>query len=223
MTEILLVDATEELQMLARELESEGCRLTACTLAEAGMQLAGDRRFEAMLLNLTDGGIGAPALASLLRTDTLPDRTAAIAVLRAEQVAELDSQLPLDDFVVHPVAVKELLARIGRASWRRAGDEDSQVVHAGDVIIDQATYKVMVRNRQVELTYKEYELLRFLVLNQDRVCTRETLLNRVWGYDFYGGARTVDVHIRRLRSKIEDGSHMLIETVRNVGYRFHPG
>jgi DNA-binding response OmpR family regulator len=69
-------------------------------------------------------------------------------------------------------------------------------------------------------TYKEYELLRFLATNPDTVFTRETLLNKVWGYDFYGGARTVDVHVRRLRSKIEDRSHSFIETVRNVGYRF---
>ena len=70
------------------------------------------------------------------------------------------------------------------------------------------------------LTYKEYELLRFLATNPDTVFTREALLNKVWGYDFYGGARTVDVHIRRLRSKIEDAHHSFIETVRNVGYRF---
>ena len=73
------------------------------------------------------------------------------------------------------------------------------------------------------MTYKEYELLRFLALNEGKVCTREMLLNRVWGYDFYGGARTVDVHIRRLRSKIEDRHHTFIETVRNVGYRFQAG
>jgi DNA-binding response OmpR family regulator len=79
---------------------------------------------------------------------------------------------------------------------------------------------VFVASRPVELTYKEYELLRFLALNEGKVCTREMLLSRVWGYDFYGGARTVDVHIRRLRSKIEDRHHTLIETVRNVGYRF---
>ncbi len=64
-------------------------------------------------------------------------------------------------------------------------------------------------------------MLRFLALNQDKVCTREMLLSRVWGYDFYGGGRTVDVHIRRLRSKIEDRGHTVIQTVRNVGYRFH--
>ena len=72
----------------------------------------------------------------------------------------------------------------------------------------------------IELTFKEYELLKFLASHQGRVYTREALLNKVWGYDYYGGDRTVDVHIRRLRSKIEDAKHTFIETVRNIGYRF---
>ena len=115
------------------------------------------------------------------------------------------------------------MARVRRAIWRRAGAEGSHLLRRGDLTIDQANYKVFVGGRPVQLTFKEYELLRFLAQNHDRVCTRETLLNRVWGYDFYGGCRTVDVHIRRLRSKIEDSSHTFIETVRNVGYRFRAG
>ncbi|MCH7809773.1 MAG: winged helix-turn-helix transcriptional regulator [Chloroflexi bacterium] len=86
--------------------------------------------------------------------------------------------------------------------------------------MDLANYTVHIAGRPVELTFKEYELLRFLAVNRHRVFSREALLNNVWGYDFYGGARTVDVHIRRLRSKIEDRHTTFIETVRNVGYRF---
>ena len=82
-----------------------------------------------------------------------------------------------------------------------------------------ANYKVFVGQQPVSLTFKEFELLRFLMMNRGKVFTREALLNRVWGYEYYGGARTVDVHIRRLRSKIETGA-VYIETVRNVGYRF---
>jgi len=80
--------------------------------------------------------------------------------------------------------------------------------------------EVTVDGRLVTLTFKEYELLRFLASNRGRVFTRDVLLNEVWGYDYYGGDRTVDVHIRRLRSKIEDSTHIFIETVRNIGYRF---
>ena len=92
-----------------------------------------------------------------------------------------------------------------------------------DLVLDLGNYKVFVAGQLVTLTYKEYELLRFLAQNKDKVFTREALLNRVWGYDYYGGARTVDVHIRRLRSKLEDNEHTFIETVRNVGYRFISG
>jgi DNA-binding response OmpR family regulator len=97
------------------------------------------------------------------------------------------------------------------------------VLRCGALLIDLANYKVMLDGRPIELTFKEYELLRFLASNRDKVFTREALLNRVWGYDYFGGARTVDVHIRRLRSKIEDRGHAFIETIRNVGYRFHEG
>ena len=87
-------------------------------------------------------------------------------------------------------------------------------------MIDLARCEVSVNDEPVLLTFKEYELLKFLASNKDRVFTRESLLNKVWGYDYYGGDRTVDVHIRRLRSKIEDSTHTFIETVRNVGYKF---
>jgi two-component system alkaline phosphatase synthesis response regulator PhoP len=86
-------------------------------------------------------------------------------------------------------------------------------------MIDPAKCEVSINGRLVVLTFKEYELLKVLISNRGKVFTRETLLNQVWGYDYYGGDRTVDVHIRRLRSKIEDATHTFIETVRNIGYK----
>ncbi len=207
---------------MAAELERADVHLTACSLAEAADHLSSGEEFDVLLVNLMDE-VDAAAVRKLLRADWFPRRTATIAILRLQQVATLDPELPVADFVVFPAASEELLARIRRAAQGHAGAEPSHVLRCGDLTIDQASYKVFVGNRPVELTYKEYELLRFLALSQGKVCTRETLLNRVWGYDFYGGARTVDVHIRRLRSKIEDGTHTFIETVRNVGYRFHGG
>ena len=90
----------------------------------------------------------------------------------------------------------------------------------GDLKIDQARCEVSVGEKLVSLTFKEYELLKFLVTNRGRVFTRESLLDKVWGFDYFGGDRTVDVHVRRLRSKIEDAEHSFIETVRGIGYRF---
>ena len=106
---------------------------------------------------------------------------------------------------------------------RRANVDAENILRCGDLLVDLSNYKVMLEGRAIELTFKEYELLRFLASNPDKVFTREALLNRVWGYDYFGGARTVDVHIRRLRSKIEDRGHSFIETIRSVGYRFRQG
>ncbi len=222
MSELLLVEATEELQTLAEELERADFRVRTCPLADAAERLTTGERIDVLLVNLMEGPADA-TVHELLRAESLPPHTATVAVLRREQLAELDPALPVDDFVVLPASSEELVARIRRAARRRAGAESSHIIRCGDLTIDQANYKVFIASRPVDLTYKEYELLRFLALNQDKVCTRDTLLNRVWGYDFYGGARTVDVHIRRLRSKIEDRAHTFIETVRNVGYRFHTG
>lgn len=217
MSELLLVGATEELQTLPRELEQAGFHVQTCAVDEAAERLAQGERIDVVLIALLDGA--SDAARELLTNDAA--QTAAVAIVRSDALASLSLDLPLDDFVVHPVATGELLARIRRAAARRA-THDTNVLECGDLTIDQASYKVFLGSRPIELTYKEYELLRFLATNRDRVYSRETLLNKVWGYDFYGGARTVDVHIRRIRSKIEIHGHGFIETVRNVGYRLVP-
>ncbi len=125
----------------------------------------------------------------------------------------------VDDFAIEPWNEKELNLRIKRLLRRTSGAAAGEIVGCGDLVIDVAAYEVFVAGRPVELTFKEYELLKFLASNPDRVLSRETLLNRVWGYDYYGGDRTVDVHIQRLRTKIEQSKNVVIETVRNIGYR----
>ena len=102
---------------------------------------------------------------------------------------------------------------------RRYGATDGSVVRLGDLLIDTDTYKVTAAGRSLDLTFKEFELLRFLATHAGRVYTRPALLREVWGYDFYGGTRTVDVHVRRLRAKLGADHEQLIETVRSVGYR----
>jgi DNA-binding response OmpR family regulator len=102
---------------------------------------------------------------------------------------------------------------------RRAGAGDGTVVRLGPLAIDTETYRVSASGRPLDLTFKEFELLRFLAQHRGRVYTRPALLREVWGYDFYGGTRTVDVHVRRLRAKLGPEHEHLIETVRSVGYR----
>jgi len=143
-----------------------------------------------------------------------------IALVPPDRLETLDPAKPLDDFLLAGATAEELCARVRRVLYLRHGVDTRNTVKYGDLVMDLANYTVHISGRPVELTYKEYELLRFLATNRGRVFTRETLLNKVWGYDFYGGARTVDVHIRRLRAKIEDRHAPFIDTVRNVGYRF---
>jgi DNA-binding response OmpR family regulator len=218
MTTILLVDASEDLQPLAAALDEGGYAVTHRTLADA-LPASGSTAPAAFIVNML-GRPDAPAIRNMLRSSDMPHGVATLAVVRSDQLGSLDFSIGFDDFLVHPALTEEVLARVRRAIWMRSGVESDNTLRAGDLHIDLANYKVAISARPVDLTYKEYELLRFLATNRDKVFTREALLNRVWGYDFYGGARTVDVHIRRLRSKIEDGGHTFIETVRNVGYRF---
>ena len=114
---------------------------------------------------------------------------------------------------------REVAVRVKRLAAH--GSKEKHVrINAGNIVIDTEQYEVLIDGRPVSLTFREYELLRFMATNPGRVFTRDALLNHVWGNDYFGGDRTVDVHIRRLRSKIEDEKHIYIETVRNIGYRF---
>ena len=219
MQSILFVDATEELRPLTSAIEEAGFNVTYSPLDRA-LDGARSQTPAAMIFCLL-GRPDAPAIRNLLRSADMPAGVASVAILRSDQVGGFDFTVGFDDFVIHPTLTEEMVTRVKRAIWLRSGVEGDNVLRAGDLHIDLANYKVFVGGRPVDLTYKEYELLRFLATNRDKVFTREALLNRVWGYDFYGGARTVDVHVRRLRSKIEDRTHTFIETVRNVGYRFH--
>ena len=125
-----------------------------------------------------------------------------------------------DDFALKPLNSTELRLRVQQLLRRLRGRQGSETIHSDDLVIDQSRYEVTVSGHKVLLTFKEYELLRLLASNPGRVFSREELLSRVWGYEYFGGTRTVDVHVRRLRSKVEDANHVFIETVWNVGYRF---
>jgi len=131
----------------------------------------------------------------------------------------------MDDVVLHTCGPAELEARIrlaiGRlAAQRESDDPESHVIRTGEVTVDEATYTAKISGRSLDLTFKEFELLKFLAQHPGRVFSRQQLLSEVWGYDYFGGTRTVDVHVRRLRAKLGPDNETLIGTVRNVGYRF---
>ncbi|WP_150307969.1 response regulator transcription factor [Planctomonas psychrotolerans] len=124
------------------------------------------------------------------------------------------------DVILDTAGPAEVDARIRLVIGRAAQEQTGAKIQASGVVIDEASYSAKVHGRPLDLTFKEFELLRFLASHPSRVFTREQLLSEVWGYDYFGGTRTVDVHVRRLRAKLGD-LESLIGTVRNVGYRFN--
>lgn len=144
-----------------------------------------------------------------------------LLLIGGNRLDELDLRDELyDDFCLDPFHPRELEARLRHLFWRSGSGTAPELVEYGDLILNLETYQAAIAGTPLDLTYMEYELLKFLAQHPGKVFTRETLLSRVWGYEYYGGARTVDVHIRRLRAKLGEEHANLIATVRSVGYRF---
>jgi DNA-binding response OmpR family regulator len=163
---------------------------------------------------------GSFALCRALRKRDLPFAPLLLLV-GGSQLPELELREDLfDDFCLSPFHPKELEARIAHLFWRTGRGTRPELVEYGTLVLNLETYQAAVNGKPLDLTYMEYELLKFLATHPGKVFTRETLLSRVWGYEYYGGARTVDVHIRRLRAKLGEEHANLISTVRSVGYRF---
>jgi two-component system alkaline phosphatase synthesis response regulator PhoP len=145
---------------------------------------------------------------------------ACIIVASVECMKTVEFSLAFDDFIVKGGDPQEVPLRIKQLLWRHSRLDTKNIIKVDNLVIDLRSYEVTINGKRVYLTYKEYELLKFLVLNRGRVFTREVLLDRVWGYDNYAGTRTVDIHIQRLRTKLALKSDSYIQTVRNVGYSF---
>ncbi|ACY96190.1 MULTISPECIES: response regulator transcription factor [Thermomonospora] len=167
--------------------------------------------------------VQAKSLCRLLRTTGLD--CPLLAVVTEGGLAALSPEWGLDDVLLQTAGPAEVEARLRLAIGRAAASEADDVpgeIRNGDLTIDEATYTARLRGRVLDLTFKEFELLKYLAQHPGRVFTRAQLLQEVWGYDYFGGTRTVDVHVRRLRAKLGAEYESLIGTVRNVGYRFVP-
>ena len=166
----------------------------------------------------------ARSLCRIIRTTGLS--APLLAVLTEGGLAGLTPEWGVDDVLLDSAGPAEVEARLRLAIARvlegDGGIDDDVRITAGVLVIDEATYSVRLRGKALDLTYKEFELLKYLAQHPGRVFTRAQLLQEVWGYDYFGGTRTVDVHVRRLRAKLGVDHETLIGTVRNVGYRFVP-
>ena len=144
-----------------------------------------------------------------------------LALLEPGRLADFSPTWGVDDFAIFPGDARELAARLNLIAWRDKHLQTDALVKVGPLLINTERHEVFLDNRPVTLTVKEYELLLLLAAGRDRVLTREAIVDAVWGEDYYGGERTVDVHIRRLRAKLPPIAPC-IETVHGVGYRFTP-
>ncbi len=174
---------------------------------------------------LVDGRRELPHVRSLCRVIRSTGIDCPLLLVTTEGgLTAVTAEWGVDDVLLDTAGPAEVEARlrlsIGRLAEATGPGEDRSEIQRGDVTIDEATYTAKVKGRTLDLTFKEFELLKFLAQHPGRVFTRAQLLQEVWGYDYYGGTRTVDVHVRRLRAKLGSEHESLIGTVRNVGYRF---
>lgn len=219
---ILLVEDEEKLaRMVEMELHYEGYQVTKALDGRSGLELALSQDFDLVLLDIM-----LPVLSGMEALRRLRKEKANLPVIMltardsvVDKVAGLDSGA--DDYVTKPFAIEELLARIRSALRKRSGEdqEEVQLLTVGGLTMDLARHLVTMEEQVVDLTKKEFDLLQYLIENKGNVLSRESLLDRVWGFDFVGETNSVDVYIRFLRSKLDEAFGVkLIHTVRGVGY-----
>lgn len=225
---ILVVDDEEHIaELISYNLASNGYKVIIANNGNDAVKLAVEEKPNLILLDLMIPGKDGYDVCKEIRSNN-KIRNTPIIMLTAKS-EELDKILGLelgaDDYITKPFSVRELLARV-KAVLRRfsISEPERNVLVFGNLIADFDKREILVNNKKLDLTLKEFELLEILIRNRGKILTRDTLLDKIWGYEYIGETRTVDVHIRYLRKKIEldDKNPKLIETIRGVGYRFNP-
>jgi len=223
---ILVVDDEEHIQELLRfNLENNGFKVLCAGDGIEALKLAREVIPQLVLLDLMLPKMNGYDVCKEIRKDISISNTP-IIILTAKS-EELDKVLGLelgaDDYLTKPFSVRELVARVKAILRRTKIQQVDKTFSFGNIIIDFPKHEVIKATEKVELTLKEFELLEILIIHKGRVITRDFLLDKIWGYEYIGETRTVDVHIRHLRQKIEedDKNPHFVETVRGIGYRFN--
>ena len=214
----IIANGGEQAEQIRTELALTGLECVILPAKNGAIEQIAGQSHGISLLDMDEARTGSEQweLAQKMRQDmNIP----LIVLMSRDNLNRLDSDRSIDDFVVKPWEGTEMAARIKRILIQKGDTGSEDVIRCGDLLIDPGKCEVLLGSKSIILTFKEYQLLKFLAVNKGKAFTREALLNKVWGWDYYGGDRTVDVHIRRLRSKIEDSTHAFIETVRNIGYK----
>lgn len=215
----IIANESEQARKLRSELAQRGLDCLIVPNNNGALEQIAGQSLGVLLLDMDEATTDSEAweLAQRIRQER---QISLIALVSTEKLNGLDCNTSIDDFVVKPWEAAEVTARIKRILRQKEGLESEDIIRCGDLVIDSVKCEVSLCDKPIILTFKEYQLLKFLANNKGKAFTRDVLLDKVWGWDYYGGDRTVDVHIRRLRSKIEDSTHTFIETVRNIGYKF---
>ncbi|GMQ63491.1 response regulator transcription factor [Vallitalea maricola] len=229
-TNVLIVDdEIHILELLRYNLESNGYNVIQSETGEEALGKLRDNHVDIILLDLMLPGIdGLEVLRKIRGTEAYKEIPVIMLTAKNEEFdTVLGLEMGADDYIGKPFGIHELLARM-KAVFRRTKDnknnreEKEEILYIGELTINKLTHEVTIRDKQLELPLKEFELLYILAKNRGRVFDRQYLLDKIWGYDYYGETRTVDVHIRSLRKKIErdDKNPEHIKTVRGVGYKY---
>ena len=225
---ILVVDDEEHIQELIKfNLEKSGYKVICADNGIDAIRLAKEQFPQLMLLDLMLPGMDGLDVCKEIRKDSSMSNMPIIMITaKGEEIDKIIGlELGADDYITKPFSVRELIARIKAILRRTSIQIVEKTFKVGHLAIDFAKHEVLKSESKIDLTLKEFELLEILIKNKGRVMTRDFLLDKIWGYEYVGETRTVDVHIRHLRQKIEedDKNPMYIQTIRGIGYRFNFG
>ena len=226
---ILIVDDEEHIiELLKFNLINAGYKVFYCNNGIDALEIAKIEKPKLILLDLMLPGLDGFDVCKEVKKDKETQNTSIIMLTaKGEEIDKiLGLELGADDYITKPFSVRELLARV-KAVLRRTypgAEIENNSYESQGLKIDFDRHEVFINNKKIELTLKEFDLLKILIKNRGKILQRETLLDKIWGYEYIGETRTVDVHIRYLRKKIEedDKNPKFIETIRGVGYRFNP-
>lgn len=223
-TKILVVEDEEHIvELLKFNLEKEGYSVITAENGKMAVEKCENQIPDLVLLDIMIPEIDGYEVLKIIKSN---DDTKEIPVIMVTAKAtEIDKVIGLefgaDDYITKPFSVRELQARV-KAVLRRSKSNDkveSKIIKIKDIVIDIEKHEVSKNGNKIELTLKEFELLKILSINRGKVLSRDRLLDDIWGYDYFGETRTVDVHIRHLRKKIEDDNNYYIDTIRGIGYK----